>query len=63
MTREEVYERMLYMTTDQLTEAVESVDPDWLAHFGDLDRAASRYLEYGQPEFWQAVERITEEAA
>jgi hypothetical protein len=49
------------MTTDQLTEAVEAVDPDWLDHYADLDRAVAVYLEYGWPEFHREIERIYDE--
>jgi hypothetical protein len=50
------------LTTDQLTEAVEAVDPDWVDHFaGDLDLAVARYLKYCE-EFRQALQAVAEEA-
>jgi len=56
-----VLELLRCMTTEQLTEAVESVDPDWSEHFaGDLDRAVSCYGEY-DADFARECERIVEE--
>lgn len=58
---DELREMVACLTSDQLIEAVEAVDPDWAGHFaGDLDRAAGCYTEFCE-EFADEVRRITEE--
>lgn len=63
MTHDDLKELARCLTTDQLTEAVEQVDPDWVAHFaGDLDRAVGCYIEFDET-FQRALEAIADEHA
>ena len=62
-THDEIKELAAEFTTDQFMELVESLDPDWIEHFGgDLDRAVAVYIEFGWPESHAEVRRIAEEA-